>query len=187
VTAKAANLWPCRVFYRIAPAPLENAMLPVVRWLLPASILFVGLFACAADKEDKSEAKLSKEEKAILDLTNAARAKEDLPPLKADGLLMEAARAHAANMAKQMKVEHQLDNKRSGQRIADASYKAAASGENIGQSPRLAVKEVFEQWMKSKAHKGHILGKYEETGIGLARDTDGAYYYCQVFAVPEKK
>jgi uncharacterized protein YkwD len=163
-------------------------MFRLVRWLSPATMVFVGLVAFAAGKDNKSEAKLSKEEQAILDLTNAARAKEKLPPLKANPLLMEAARAHAANMAKQMKVEHVLDDKKSGQRIADAGYKAATSSENIGQSPRLMVKDVFDQWMESKAHRGHILGgKFEETGIGLARDSEGAYYYCQVFAAPQTK
>jgi len=150
-------------------------------------VLLLAVVAAGADKDDKPAVKVSKEEQAILDLTNAARAKEKLPPLKANPLLMEAARSHAANMAKQMKVEHVLDSKRSGQRIADAGYMATTSSENIGQSPRLMPKDVFEQWLESKAHRGHVLGKYDETGIGLARDSEGAYYYCQVFANPEKK
>lgn len=159
-----------------------------VRWLVPAGILCLGLFSFAADKDDKSEVKLSKEEKTLLELTNAAREKEKLPPLKPQALLMEAARTHAANMAKQMKLEHVLDNKKSGQRIAATGYQAATSSENIGQSPSLTVKEVFDDWMESKNHRSHILGaKFEETGIGLARDTEGAYYFCQVFATPLKK
>src|SRR5271166_4921296 len=149
--------------------------------MFATGVLLVALLVAGADKEDKRETKLSREEQAILDLTNAARAKENLPPLKANPLLMEAARSYAANMAKQMKVEHVLDSKRSGQRIADAGYQATTSSENIGQSPRLMPKDVFEQWLESKAHRGHILGKYDETGIGLARDSEGAYYYCQVF------
>jgi uncharacterized protein YkwD len=154
------------------------------------SFLLIGaclgtLSVAAADKEGP---KLSKEEQAVLELVNAARAKEDLPALKPQALLMEAARVHAANMAKQMKVEHQLDGQRSTQRIADTGYKAATSGENIGNSEELAVRAVFDAWMNSKGHKAHILSdKYEETGIGLARDSEGAYYYCQVFATPIKK
>src|SRR5262245_17802238 len=133
-------------------------MFHLIRWLLPSSVLCLGLCALAADKEDKAEVKLSKEEKAIIELTNAAREKEKLPPLKPQALLMEAARAHAANMAKQMKVEHVLDGKKSGQRIAAAGYEAAVSSENIGQSPTLTVKEVFDDWMESKNHRKHILG-----------------------------
>ena len=75
--------------------------------------------ASAQDKKDpkkdakKDEFKLTAEEKAVIELTNAERKKADkgLEPLKMNPQLMEAARAHAANMAKQDKLEHVLDEK----------------------------------------------------------------------------
>src|SRR3954451_2607533 len=65
-------------------------------------------------KKDKKEAfKLSADEQAVIDLTNAERKKADkcLEPLKMNPKLTEAARKHAANMAAQEKLEHELDGK----------------------------------------------------------------------------
>src|SRR5262249_36810050 len=44
----------------------------------------------------------------LLELTNNARAKEKLPPLKPNLLLAKAAQGHAENMARQGKLEHTL-------------------------------------------------------------------------------
>src|SRR5207249_3044988 len=52
---------------------------------------------------------MSGPEKKLLDLTNAEREKEKLPALRPSPLLFKVARAHAANMAKQGKMEHELD------------------------------------------------------------------------------
>jgi uncharacterized protein YkwD len=159
---------------------------PLHSFLIGCAFL-AGLPALAADKDEKPQVKLSKEAKAILDLTNAVRAMEDLPPLKPNALLMEAAQGHAANMAKQMKLEHQLDGKRSGQRAKDAGYQAEITAENIAEAPRLNPRLAFDTWMKSKPHKANILGEdFEEIGIGLARDAKGNYYFCQVFGTPKK-
>ena len=66
--------------------------------------------------------------------------------------------------------------------------KAKTSGENVAFTPRLSAQQAYKKWMDSAPHKANILSdKYEETGIGLARDAKGGYYYCQVFATPFKK
>ena len=53
-----------------------------------------GLSPLAADdKKDPPPLKLSDDEKTLLDLTNAERHKEKLPPLTANPLLFQAARA----------------------------------------------------------------------------------------------
>jgi uncharacterized protein YkwD len=70
--------------------------------------------------------KLSADEKAILDLTNAERAKENLAPLKANELLTKAAREHSANMAKQQKLDHVLDDKKPDDRLKAVSYQFAS-------------------------------------------------------------
>ena len=63
--------------------------------------------------DDKKPAfKLSEDEQTVLDLTNAERRKLKLPPLKANELLTKAAREHSANMAKQKKMDHVLDDLR---------------------------------------------------------------------------
>src|SRR5438874_2719232 len=57
------------------------------------------------------------QEKKLLDLTNAERKKEELPPLKFNPTLMKVARDHSKNMAKQSKMDHVLDGKNPRDRI----------------------------------------------------------------------
>jgi uncharacterized protein YkwD len=130
--------------------------------------------------------KLTNEEQMFFNLMNMARQEKKLKGLVPSGLLINAANAHAANMAKQMKLEHKLDKKDCVQRIADWDYVAGTAGENIAQSPGLNSEGVFKQWLAADADRAHILGdKYEDVGIGWARDANGTYYYCQLFAAPK--
>src|SRR5579871_6416930 len=88
------------------------------------------LLAAAAAPPD--EFKLSENEQAVVDLTNAERKKAGLDPLKPNPKLFDAARSHVANMAKQDKLEHDLDGKTSADRVTAAGYVFARTGENIG-------------------------------------------------------
>jgi uncharacterized protein YkwD len=131
--------------------------------------------------------KLSEDEQRVLDLTNQAREKEKLPPLRANALLFAAARGHSANMARQGKMEHVLDGKNPGDRVRAAGYRYSWVGENIASTDGAAVEEVFKGWMESKGHREHILSDhFEEIGIGIARNDKGDVYYTQVFASPKK-
>ena len=64
-------------------------------------------------------------------MTNKARAKEKLPPLKLNSVLTKVARAHSANMAKQEKMEHELDGKNPSQRIKEAGYAASCTARRM--------------------------------------------------------
>src|SRR5262249_53773509 len=148
-------------------------------WLVLA-LCTAGL-AWATEPDDK-DTKLSKDEQLILELTNEARAKEKLPPLKANATLLRVARAHSANMAKQQKMEHDLDGKTPAQRIEDAGYDYKSMGENIAEGDKpVSIRMIFKGWMDSPGHREHILSpKFDEIGIGIASDK-GKRYYTQVF------
>jgi len=104
-------------------------------------------------KEDpKEELKLTKEEQAVIDLTNAERKKAELPPLKVNAQLMVAARGHAENMAKQDKLAHELDEKKPADRVRAAGYNYGYVGENVAWNQQNPA-EVLESWMKSQGHK----------------------------------
>ena len=151
--------------------------------LVTALAVAVACSLAAAD-DKKDDLKLSKDEKALLDRTNAERKKKDLEPLKPNAKLFAAARAHAANMAKQEKLEHDLDGKGFAERVADAGYKAAGVAENVGWNfadPKAAV----EGWMGSEGHRANLLGEqYTEVGLAVAKSAKGETYWVQVFAKP---
>lgn len=127
---------------------------------------------------------MSKEEKQLLDLTNQERKKHDLPALTASPLLFKVARAHSANMAKQNKMSHELDGKKSAQRVKEAGYRYLSTGENIafGNYP---LEKLMEAWMGSKLHRANILNKkFTEIGLGVVPDADGVPFFTQVFGKP---
>lgn len=129
------------------------------------------------------EFKLTAEEQAVLDLVNAERKKENLDPLKANEQLTKAAREHSINMAKQLKLAHELDDKRPADRVKETGYRDNGVGENVAYGAATPA-AVMKMWMDSEGHKANILGKYTEFGVGSAIGTDGLKYWTQVFSTP---
>jgi uncharacterized protein YkwD len=147
-----------------------------------AGFLLVALVA--ADTQAPGS-ELTAEGKAIFELTNKARAENKLQPLTLNAVLIKAAHAHSANMAKQGKMSHVLDDKNPADRVKEAGYKYSSTGENLAVSDNVPASGIFESWMKSKAHRDNILREeFRAIGIGVARAADGKRYYTQVFAAP---
>jgi uncharacterized protein YkwD len=141
----------------------------------------------------KAKVKLSKDEQALFDLMNRARAKEKLPALKLNAVLCKVAQKHSENMAKHEKMAHRLDDKGVGDRVTAAGYDwkrvrenlARATGENDDPAPKPA--EIHKGWMESKGHRANILHDgVTEVGISMVRGKKGTFYYTQVFAEPSK-
>jgi uncharacterized protein YkwD len=146
----------------------------------------------AEDKpKEKPEGKfeMTPDEKSVLELTNAEREKNKLPPLKPHPILFKVARAHSANMAKQDKLAHELDGKEPWQRVQAAGYKSSWVGENVAAGEEFPPKVVVHDWMESKPHRENILNAtYVEIGIGIATSAKGELYYTQVFTrLPKKR
>jgi uncharacterized protein YkwD len=145
-----------------------------------------------ADEPKKDPAagsfEMTAHEKELLELTNAEREKEKLPPLKPNATLFKVARAHSANMAKKKEMAHILDGKSPARRVDDAGYDFGLIGENIAWSSMASLKEVVQGWMDSEVHRENLLNKtFVDTGLGIAKDDDGKYYFTQVFTRPRKR
>jgi uncharacterized protein YkwD len=173
----------------IHPSTGEAEMTHPLRTCLALAALGLILGRAAADPKPAPAVKPSEEESAVLDLANKAREKEKLPPLKqAGGTLIEVARAHSANMARQGKLAHELDGKSPRDRVKESGYPFGAVGENIVYGPRLTPEQAFDIWMNSPPHKANILNKeFEELAVGMARDDKGNVFFTQVFIIPEGK
>ena len=139
-----------------------------------------------AGQADEPKSQATAQEKKLLDLTNAERKKEELPPLKLNPTLMKLARAHSKNMAKQAKMEHTLDDKSPRDRIIDAKYQFRNFGENIAyELGDIDMPAVMKGWMDSPGHRKNIMNKdFTEIGLSLATNEKGETYYTQVFARP---
>jgi uncharacterized protein YkwD len=167
------------------PNEFEKGKPPMTRVILTSfalAVLVLPPLTLADEKKD--ELKLSEDEQALLDLTNAERKKADLPPLTANPKLFEAARGHAANMAKQDKLEHTLDGKTLADRLTAVGYKASRGGENIAGKQR-APRDAVTSWMNSPPHKENMLNKnFTEVGLAVAKNANGDRYWVQVFGAP---
>lgn len=158
-----------------------------------AAAVMLGLLPLAWAEDKKApEFKLTKEEKALVDATNAARAKEKLPPLKVNPILTQNARDHSANMGKHQKMVHPLDGKDPGNRADDAGYDWAKINENIGWWPDTQAAPLMKAWLDSKFHRDNIMGEYEDFGLGYAvgpkpKTGENGFYVTQVFGTQRKK
>jgi uncharacterized protein YkwD len=138
--------------------------------------------------------RMTPDEKQLLEMTNAERAKEKLPQLTPNPLLFKIARLHSANMAKKGEMNHVLDGKTPPQRTLAGGYNYRRVAENIAMSEkypkeeRPPLKEIMEGWMNSDIHRENILRSgMEDIGLGIARNDKGEIYFTQLFATPRKK
>jgi len=143
------------------------------------------LAANATEPSARETFHLSKTEQRLLDLTNGERKQNDLPPLVPNRVLFKVARAHAANMARQDKLAHDLDGKSPRQRVTEAGYPWHFTGENIAYG-EVDLEDIVKGWMDSPKHRANILNpKYTEIGFGVARSEQGLDYYTQIFGTPK--
>lgn len=158
-------------------------------WLASSvGVVVLALVGSAQQQAGDKEApfKLSADEKKLIELTNAEREKEKLPPLKANPILTKLARAHSQNMAKQEKLDHDLDCKSPFDRLREAMYEYQRAGENVAQSGApTSISDIMKLWLDSAPHRANILGEgYTEIGVGIAKNDKGDVYATQVFAKP---
>jgi uncharacterized protein YkwD len=115
-------------------------------------------------------------EQRLLDLANSARSQAGLAPLRGDAGLSEAARAHAAEMAAQQQLSHQLPGEPAlTERIAaDSELRLDFAGENVAYGG--AVDRVQDMLMHSAAHRANLLNPtFNVAGMGVVRVGETLY------------
>jgi len=162
-----------------------------------AALIVVGLFLAAGCKVprdvrpqepsqdlDHEIASSGSVESSVITRTNAERKVAGLRPLIESQQLNEAARRHAADMARRSKLSHELDGKTAADRVKAAGFEFRTVGENIAwnqPTPKAAV----DDWMKSRGHRRNLLGEeLTHIGVGMATNGKGEPYWVQVFATP---
>jgi uncharacterized protein YkwD len=127
-------------------------------------------------------------EDQIFALTNQAREANDLGTLTLDEQLTEAAQIQANAMAALDVLNHTLPEMPQptlASRLQFAGYDYSWAAENIAFGAT-SGSSVFALWMSSPPHEENILSPIATaTGIGVATDSQGAIYFCQVFGAPQ--
>jgi len=138
-------------------------------------------------EKDLPAVKATPDELRIFELLNRERKEKDLTPLALNPTLVKMARGHSANMAKQEKMDHVLDDKNPADRAKDIGYDYMRLGENVAFGKGVTLDEIHQGWMDSKPHRENILNPdFTEVGVGIAADAKGTKWFTQVFGTPLK-
>ncbi len=157
-----ANFMPWALIASLAIV-LSNGAVPVKIPLPPAN-------TPAAIKPQSLSPYDPEAERQLLVMTNQARAQAGLPPLQMDEGLTQAARTHAAALAAQQQLSHQLPGEPSlAQRLAaSSSLHLDRGGENVVFAP--SVDQAQQGLMRSPPHRENLLNAaYNVAGFGVVR------------------
>lgn len=160
---------------------------------LPIALLLAALplTGCAAALERAERpvavvpAKLTPAEAQVLAATNAYRAERGLPPLVADGRLVDIARVRSNDMVKRKYFSHATpDGTDVFQLLRRGKVPFWAAGENLARNnAKDAPKAAMAGWIKSAGHRANLLHpSFGRLGVGVAKDAKGMVYLTQVFA-----
>ena len=124
-------------------------------------------------------------ERRVFDLTNAERARNNLPALIWDNNLARAARSHSEDMSRNNFLGHQGSTGSSvAQRIQTAGFTGSGGSENVA-SGQTTPETVVRDWMNSAGHRANILDRtVSHMGVGFSR-LDWRLRTTQVFGLAE--
>lgn len=128
----------------------------------------------------------SVENAAAAKATSRQRAAANLPPLRANDRLAQAAAQHACDMARRGVMAHRgSGTKGPAQRVKSAGYRPSITAENIAAGP-FDLSTVLATWNASSGHLGNImLPQTRDFGIGRAVGADGkTVFWAAVYAAP---
>lgn len=121
-------------------------------------------------------------EQSVHQKINAYRASRSLPALALNATLSHVARIHSQNMASgSVPFGHEGFDARV--QTLSQTFTFRSVGENVsynqGYSDPVAV--AVNGWLNSPGHLNNIVGAFNLTGIGVARNNNGEYFFTQIF------
>lgn len=121
-------------------------------------------------------------ELSIQQQVNQYRASRKLPPLTLDPRISQQARIHSQNMANaKVPFSHQGFEQRIQALARSIDYSGAAENVAFNQGFSDPVSQAVQGWIKSSGHRKNMEGNYNLTGIGIAKNAKGEYYFTQIF------
>lgn len=172
------------------------ALIPATALLTLAGALFApggaqaaraaadGEGACSASRTvPASSATADRAERALICLVNRERAREDLPPLRANRCLARAADGHARDMVEHRYFDHDSrDGRHFDERILATGYAPPPARWTVGENLAWGgdATWVVGAWMRSSGHRANVLNaRFREIGVAavtgapVAQDGDG--------------
>jgi uncharacterized protein YkwD len=115
---------------------------------------------------------------------NDYRKDRGLAPLQLNDGLSRIALDHSSRMAAgRRRPGHSGFDERAD--AIERMFRCRAIAENVaavdGKAGSDPAARAVEMWLRSSGHRRLILGRYDLTGIGVARDKRGGYHLTQIF------
>ncbi len=123
----------------------------------------------------------------VVELVNQLREKAKLKAVAVNPKLTAVAQKHAEDMARQGKLSHVSDGLKPSKRVHREGYAARRVAEivTLARGGSGAAAAAVRNWLKSPNHSKIIhLDAVTQTGVGVAADKSGRWYFCQIFATP---
>jgi uncharacterized protein YkwD len=121
-------------------------------------------------------------EQALFDKVNAYRASRGLKQLKMYDLITAQARLHSINMAYgRVQFGHDGFKDRANRIRSYLSVLDIAENLAVNKGYEDPVDVAFRTLMASPGHRHNIEGNYDMTGVGVTKNSDGQYYFTQIF------
>ena len=121
-------------------------------------------------------------EKSVHNQINQYRSSKGLSPLKFNTEISKIAREHSQQMAdKQVAFGHSGSDSRYKKISKLIRWNGVAENVAYNQGYQNPGKSAVDGWIKSPGHQRNMVGKYQVTGIGVAKNSKGEYYFTQIF------
>jgi uncharacterized protein YkwD len=154
-------------------APNFNRATAAVENLAVTSFTSPNLLANLSTETDEIKAL----EQLAFERVNEYRTAMDLTPLKLAPLISEQARNHSQNMSDGiLPFGHEGFNSRLAEIKKAIAYRSASENVAYNFGYEDPVSEAIAGWIDSPTHHRNMLGNYNSTGIGVAKNHQGEYY-----------
>jgi uncharacterized protein YkwD len=126
----------------------------------------------------------------VLQHANEARKDARVRALAEEEALTRAAELYAEELSRLQRLEHVSPTRgleTMTQRIEAAGGQWRRAGENLATTYGVAnlPRAVIDMWLGSPGHRRNLLDSgFSQTGVGIARDTRGAWYIVQLYVLP---
>jgi uncharacterized protein YkwD len=129
-----------------------------------------------------NDVNLNQLKQSVFQQVNEYRVSQNLSPLKLDSAISQPSQQHSQNMAMgTVPFSHNGAEQRFDNISNKISYQKIAENVGYNSGYNNPAKQVVEGWIKSDGHRKNMLGDYNLTGIGVAKNNEGEYYFTQIF------
>lgn len=120
-------------------------------------------------------------ERTVFQKINQYRQSQGLAALSRNSTITTQARKHSQNMANTRQLSHNGFEGRV--QVIGQTFQWRGAAENVAYNAGFSnpAAQAVNGWLKSPGHLQNIVGDFNLTGIGVAKNSQGEYYFTQIF------